>query len=514
LALEGKQRDFKKGWAHELKNKEGAIIFNNDEADLIESISETTLKPMFTATTKQEGGGLALVPTGPSPMIDAMPQINPADISLDATFWKIKHFFEGIDKQAHTLSRELGPYKFFYDMEMDIQVPIPIPLPAPPFVTIIRVPVSPRAVPIIISGIVEVLRLVNTIGPTSNDTNRKILSFVLAITDLLQGDWKQAILSFAGFFGKAPLVAGLLSKVFLNALSLIAPDIQERLIFDIYQSSKSMLVGGVLWAFATFAPDFARKIVRAQFDKLKELANDANGQIKEVQDSMQKTVDPMGLKLKFNEIPDSFIPAFDDIQNLQAIARQPAIYCSKEFQEVVAPLREVPPIRLVLELMNIPTDPDTQDLECKTLKGASIDEAVEKALMPSVTLDENAGFLGQIAAAKAAAQGKLTEVTGVVERAKDAAEGAVEGVKGAVEGAKAAAEGAVEGAKGAVEGAAAGAKASAEHAVTGAKGAVHAAKASVKTLKKGGYKRYKTRRQRRSSQRLRLEPLRVHVAKR
>ena len=391
LALEGKQAGFKPGWASEILAKDGKPLFNKEEATVIETVSLNAVKPLFDDKI-QEGGDIDTTPSirpfSTHGMIDASGSIDPDDLSLDKTYWKVREFLAGLDKQTHDLSRELGPFRFFYDMDVDFRIPIPVPLPVPPFISVVLVPISPRAVPVIISALVEGIRLLFTFGPLSNDITRKILSIVLAIVDILQGEWKHSILTFIGFFGSSPLLIGIIGKLLLNTLSLISPDLQDRLIMDIYQSTKSMSAGFVLWAFATFAPDFARITVREQFDKIKEMVNNANGEVAKIQESMQKSVSPAGLDIKFNKIPDGFVPTFDDIQNLQSIARQPSIYCSKEFQEAIAPLRVIPPARLILELLSIPTDERTLEMECKDMVGKSLDETFEKVIMPEITIPQ------------------------------------------------------------------------------------------------------------------------------
>ena len=389
LVLEGKKADFKDGWAKDILDTSGHPLFTEDEAKTVESIS-LNVKPLF--QKGQEGGDneLALKPFSTKGMIESsgfsgtgVPSMNPDDISLDKTFWKVKDYIAGLDKQTHDLSRELGPYRFFYDMPTDFRVPIPLPFP--PYT--ILVPISPRAIPVLISVFVEAIRLIFSFGPLSSDITRKILSIVVAITDLLQGDWKQGILSLLGYFGTSPLLVGILGKVFLNAFSLIAPDLQEDIILDSYKSVKSLVAGITFWAIATFSPDAIRQTLRLQFDQLKSLVENANGEIQKVEATMQKSVESLGLKIKFHELPADFIPSFDDIQNLQSIARQPSVYCSKEFQGALAPLKAIPPARLILELFNIPTDTQTLQDECKALAGSSIENTMEQGLMPEITVN-------------------------------------------------------------------------------------------------------------------------------
>jgi hypothetical protein len=386
LILEAKAADYKKGWASELVDRHGEHLFDKEESHIIEDAALKFIKPLFLDV--QKGGLPSLKQTG-MPSILQSPvssfNIDPEQISLDNTFWKIRDYFTSIDTQVKSLSRELGPFRFFYEMEHDIMIPMPVPLPGPPFVGEVIVPINPRAFPILITFLIETIRIILSFGPLSNDFSRKTLSLVLAIVDLVKGDWKQGILSAIGYFGQSSLLAGLTGKVFVNLLELVSPDLQERIVMDLYQSSKSKVIGILLWAFANFAPEFARNIAREQFDKIREMVTNGNVDIQKIEGSMQRSVGPMGLKIKFNEIPESFIPTFDDIQNIQSIVRQPEIYCSLEFQESIQPLRKVPLMRLILELLNIPTDPRTLEYQCRDNAGKSIETTLGSIATPQIT---------------------------------------------------------------------------------------------------------------------------------
>lgn len=381
LILEAKKAKFKKGWAVTLIDRHGDLLFDKKDALNVEELMNTVIKPLFNNEELQKGGVVPLNPSTSKSMISKLvPTINPDDISLDKTYVKVKNYLAGLDAQAYTLSRELGPFKFFYDMTADIRIPIPTPAGVP-----IIVPISPRAIPVMIGAFVEAIRLLMTFGPLSNGTARKILSLILALIDLLQGQWKNAILSLAGAFGEYPMVVGIVGKLALNAFALISPDLQDKFLHNLFKSGKSMFIGSFLWSFSTFAPDFVRVIVRKQFDMIDKMVQDARGKIKKLEESMQKSVGPT-LQIKFQDISEGSIPSFDDIQNLQAIASQKEIICSKEFQEIVEPLKSAPPARVLLELFNIPTEPELMALECGAMAGASIDSTIEKLLTPEITV--------------------------------------------------------------------------------------------------------------------------------
>jgi len=385
LILEAKKAKFKRGWASALVDRYGDKLFDKEESKIIEDIVQQYILPIF--NEGQKGGAPTAPPlkeSSASLILEKTTTIDPEQLSLDKTFWKIRDFFKNVDAQVKSFSRELGPFRFFYDMKGDINIPFPVPMPSPPFIGIIRVPVNPRAFPILITFIIETIRIIFSFGPHSNDMTRKVLSLVLGLIDILKGDWKQGILSMIGYFGQSQLVAGLTTKVLINILELVAPDLQERIIMDMYQSGKSMLVGFLLWGFANFAPEGARIVARKQFDELRSIVDKANGDIEKVEESMQSSVTPLGLKIKFNEIPEGFVPTFDDIQNIQAIVRQPTIYCSSEFQDIVEPLHKMPPMRLILELMSIPTDPETLQYECRENAGKPLENTIENAVMPQI----------------------------------------------------------------------------------------------------------------------------------
>ena len=309
LLLEANKAKFKRGWVSKVIDRHGSPIFDKKESRIIEDSAKKFIQPLF--TDKQVGGvDIPQKESSASSIIESTASVNPDDLSLDKTFWKIQDFFKTVDAQMKSFSRELGPFRYFYEQKMDFRVPLPVPLPVPPFISVIMVPVNPRAIPIIIGLVVEAIRITYSIGPLSNDNTRKVLSLVLGLIDILKGDWKQGILSFIGFFGEAPLVAGLITKVLLNILDFVSPDLQEKLVMDLYKSGKSIIIGFILWGFANFAPDFARAAARAQFDILKKMVNEGNEKIDELESAMQKSIEPAGLKIKFKDIPEDFCSKF------------------------------------------------------------------------------------------------------------------------------------------------------------------------------------------------------------
>lgn len=392
LATEAVQADFRQGWAREILDTRDKPLFTREEAEIIEKFAKSAIQPIvkdasWAKMTPQRGGKIPpIVPPSFDGIIKMASKIDLTKVSMDEAYWAIQDFIASTDAQAKDLSRTLGAFRFFYETPADIKVPIPIPIPAPPFVFTVLVPIPSRAVPFLIGVFVETIRLIATFTPFTPAIFRELLSIVLAVIDLLQGEWKHAILSLAGYWGAGPMVIGIVGKVFLNVLSMIAPDLRERLLWDLYQSSKSLMIGSILWLFATFAPDFVRNIVRKQFDALALLVDKGNEMIDKVEEGMKKVAEPAGITIDLKDIPEGMVPSFDDIQNLQSIVRQPGIYCSKEFNEIIEPLRYIPPIRLVLELMSIPTDAKSMEMECRGIAGKSISDTVADMVTPDISL--------------------------------------------------------------------------------------------------------------------------------
>jgi len=87
--------------------------------------------------------------------------------------------------------------------------------------------------------------------------------------------------------------------------------------------------------------------------------------------------------------------SMDDIQNIQILASRPEIYCSPEFQGVIDPLMKLVPIRLVLELLGIPSAAAREEggkaAVCAAYDGQSISDTITEKLTPTVEpLEEEA----------------------------------------------------------------------------------------------------------------------------
>ena len=228
------------------------------------------------------------------------------DISLDKSVTSVKNFLSSVDEENRKLALAIGPVAMVKDME-DPQIALPYVGP----VKISKYTIIPT-----INFILEVCRLVVITNTFDNSILRKILSVVIAILDVLRGEWKKGILSFIGVFNKEAAIIGILGKAALTMYNWISPTIQTKLEDVIYSSSKSMFIGAWLHILSIVAPDYVRK-------KINQI-------------------------VVLGEFPAH------DIQKLQQIFQDKEIVC--KLRASIESAKEEPPIKLVLELLNVPND--------------------------------------------------------------------------------------------------------------------------------------------------------------
>jgi hypothetical protein len=212
---------------------------------------------------------------------------------------------------------------------------------------------------------------------------RSIYSIILGTFDIMRGNWKDGVLSLMGVMGYFPMLLGIVLKAFRFVYSWISPDIQARLEDDAFAATKSLFIGGWLWLFSVVSPDFVRNMIQNMIDTAKMPLEKLNEKIEGIEKQTQQVAEKAGVQVIFPKIPLDKIPSFDDIQNLQSLLSNPEIYCSPAFQSALAPAMSVPPLRLFLELLNVPTLPEKIQERCKDMP-QNITESITEALKPIV----------------------------------------------------------------------------------------------------------------------------------
>jgi hypothetical protein len=381
-------------WSKNLIDQSGAPIYTNEEQQQLET-SFKGLSPFLDPIllgSEREGqiGGQTDGYLKPGVSSKDLIQydnpygtINPDDISIDRAYKKVSNYIEELDEKNRILAKTLGPFRLINEMKVDPRIPLPPPLPP------LQIPARS-----IVPGVMiflELLRLMVTFGPFRSDFLRKINSLVLAMADLANGSWKNAILTGVGVFGSTPMLLGIMGKLVNNTFELMSPQVKVSLSNEAFKGVKSAFIGFWLYMFSVLAPDAVRTIVNTSLEGLAKPLEEFNKKIGNLEDKLQSQLGPSGLQVHFQQLPLTMLPSLDDIQNIQVLAQRPEIYCSPEFQQVLDPLMKLVPIRLALELMNVPTQDDDKAEACAGVDTSGISAAVAKQLEPEITLAPAAG---------------------------------------------------------------------------------------------------------------------------
>jgi hypothetical protein len=152
----------------------------------------------------------------------------------------------------------------------------------------------------------------------------------------------------------------------------------------LFAGTKSAIIGAWLWVISILSPAYVRAAVNSMVETVKLPLEELNKTIDQMEQQAQQQGDAMGVTVKFPRIPLDKIPSFDDIQNFQTILHQPAVFCSPVFQQAIQPALGIPVLRIALELMDLPTQPDALQEACAG-QPATIQEAITEQLKPTIT---------------------------------------------------------------------------------------------------------------------------------
>lgn len=177
-------------------------------------------------------------------------------------------------------------------------------------------------------------------------TQQKTLTVILALLELFRGDWKKSILTFMGFYGTTPLLAGQMGKVFLYLFERLSPTLQDRMVYGAWDASKSLLIGILLAIFQLTAPISVRK----PFMEMLQTLSDG-----------KRALDESLIEAGLEPRSDDFAPTWDDINRLQAVNDDPTFICSCEYQEVIKNIGDSALVRLILQLLRLPVNDEMRE---------------------------------------------------------------------------------------------------------------------------------------------------------
>ena len=250
--------------------------------------------------------------------------------------------------------------------------------PIPPNITLevlskIKIPF--RTIIFAIYLALDVTRI--SMGVSDRTTARKLLSIVLAILELLRGDWKKSILTFIGFYGMTPLIAGEVMKVFLSLFRKLSPQIQRDIVFGSLDATKSLIIGLLLSVFQITAPEEVRLPLIGVLEKIAQRKAEIDGLL-------------VGEGLSAR--PDYLSPTFEDLNNIQAVMTDRAYLCSCEFDTLIGAVDKSAVFRIILQILRIPVTREYKEIKCG--KGPCkpfVQEVVSESMKDKQEADELKG---------------------------------------------------------------------------------------------------------------------------
>lgn len=308
--------------------------------------------PTVTPLTARTNAPSAL-PAAPL-ALPAAPSALPA-IDLDAAFLGLVEKTEQLDKTAEYLSSQYGLTRL--EREFDASDDFHL---VPEFLRIMigsmgptgmsvktmldKIKVPYRLIVFAIHLYLDISRL--TAATMGQPTQQKTMTVILALLELFRGDWKKALLTFMGFYGTTPLLAGQIGKAFLYLFERLSPTIQDQMVFGAWDASKSLLIGVLLSLFQLTAPFSIRKPVMEVLETLSQGKR-----------ALDQSLIEAGLKPR----SDEFEPTWENINRLQAVNRDPVFICSCEYQEVIKNIGDSALMKLILQLLGLPVNEEMKE---------------------------------------------------------------------------------------------------------------------------------------------------------
>lgn len=280
---------------------------------------------------------------------------DPNLLSIDHYYKSMTGFFDNIDAVITNLSHNYG----LRGIESTAPDPT-IPIGAFPLTIPIKI-VLP-----LLNLIIEIFRISTTFIPSIGFLGTPT-TLLLGILDLARGNLYHALYTWLGFFGKYPMYIGILLKIARDAVMLISPNLRSEMRDVTYKSAKSFFVGFGLWMFATLSPKLVKVPLDTLFGALHTQVDAINAAIESAEDAVSAPLKGRG-RLVFSKIPSNAVPSMNDLYSIQQWVQNPHVYCNPEIAKALQGLRDIPPLVVLFDLMNIPAfDSDEYKQACAVL---------------------------------------------------------------------------------------------------------------------------------------------------
>jgi len=393
------------GWSSMLIN-EGQPILSRSEQIMIEKAFKAApwildLKKDTAATEVQVGGAVPQLDSHGSfikPVLDAAGKLTGDDVSLDRLLESfIKKSAEMDDYWSNMKHGTFAPVTKFMNTDSEIYMPTPAGF--------LPVPVPRRPIIYFLIMLLDSIRLSRALSGHKDIS----LTLVVLLEELVTGQWRQMLLTAAGFISPSGVAIGVIGKYMVNAWVLINPTIRTSLVKDMFKGSKSLLIGFILWCVSVLPPESVRNMLKARIDEARAMVATFDEKITALEEQGSVSLKPLGKKIEFKAISLDNLTriTMEDIQNLQALAQWPMLICTKEYQDIQGPLEKDPFFRIMFELLNIPVLPDDKFEVCRSNQYKPIQEVIAEGLDPADALVDDPAFVNPIAAAQQQVQGVL-----------------------------------------------------------------------------------------------------------
>lgn len=385
------------GWSASVMTDLGTPAFpDKGEQEKVESFMQDygvkflqwlQLAPAGVVVTAPQAGG---DPTADKATADKMLStlkefVDPRSVSLDGAVEFVLEYLDSANEKMEDFSRQIGIIKLENTVTHIPLEPIGIPYEVPT-----------RLLFIILQGVFEVMRLISLFGFPGAGLFRIAGSLFGGVIELFKGDWKSALFTFMGFAGSGMMTLGLFGKVVVKVMSFMSPMKQNKLIIAGYESMKSWLIGVLLFVFQTMATPSIKSMVEENMTELGKFLGNIQTEINKIAKSFNGIPEFKCLTIEWPQIWPSDVGAadaaekadatedpsvtkgatmailpgteatpapvkktpkidFDSLIKLQDLFAIPEFYCNDSMRTFVDALKYVPPARIILELLGMPT---------------------------------------------------------------------------------------------------------------------------------------------------------------
>ena len=377
------------GWAANVTNMDGNEAFPTaDEQKKVESFMNEygpqimVMLQLVPAPAEQAGGATdtdpAAVASSKDNALKALESlsefIDPRSVSLDGAVEFILEYLDSANTKMEDMARQIGFIKLENTVHGVPLQPIGIPYEIPT-----------RLLIIIVQGIFEIMRLFSLFGFPGAGIFRVVGSLFGGLIELFKGDWKSALFTFMGLAGNGMMTMGLFGKIIVKVFSFMAPSARDKLVITGIQSMKSWILGVAVFLFQTLAPFSIKQLVDKNLGTLGEMLGKVQEQINLINTSITAAPEFRCFEMTWLNLTDpAKFPDYDSLIKFQDLFMQPAFYCNNDVRAFVDEIKFVPPARIILELLGLPTTDRAYGEVCWNLPDSVIKAGLPQAILHSL----------------------------------------------------------------------------------------------------------------------------------